>query len=165
MSWTLFSTTCNNKLGGGTQDRKEFVDTLMTEYHNSIGRHIDVMSTGNTYSTTPDPIITILDIWTQLNELSPPGTVANVNFLDQLKFVVPIYWLGAVITGPLGVTNVLFPGVWLPVPLDANLNFMVMLGKISQLATLHLKTMFGLYTNSATGIVLPWSGASLLSPP
>ena len=163
MSWSLFMAKCNSKLGGGTQDKKEFVDTLMNEYHNSIKRHVDVMSTGTQYSTTPDPIIQVLDIWTTLNSMSPPSVAANVNFLDQLKFVIPIYWIGGVITGPLGVTNVLFPGLWLPVDLSANTNFMVMLGKISQLARLHLLTMFGLYTNSATGIVLPWSGGSLLT--
>lgn len=164
MSWSLFQSTCNNRLGGGTTDKKEFVDTLMTEYHNSVGRHVDVMSGGNTFSTTPDPIISVLDMWTSLNSMSPPGTVANVNFLDQLKFVIPIYWLGANITGPLGVTNVLFPGLWFPVGLDANTDFMIMLQKITMLSQLHMKTMFGLYTNSATGLVLPWSGNSLMTP-
>jgi hypothetical protein len=146
-------------------DRGEFVETLMGEYDKCIKRHIDVMSTGNSFSTSPDLIITILDIWTTLNSLSPPGTVANVNFLDQLKFVIPIgYWIGASVVGPLGRSQVLFPGIWLPVPLQANTNFMIMLSKISNIAILHLKTMFGLYTNSATGVVLPWSGASLLTP-
>lgn len=137
----------------------------MNEYHNSVKHHFDVMSAGNTYSTTPDLIIQALDIWTQLNQMSPPGTVANVNFLDQLKFIVPIYWIGGVITGPLGITNIFFPGIWIPVELNANQNFMIMLSKMSQLATLHLKTMFGMYTNSATGLVVPWSGTALMTVP
>lgn len=165
MSWSLFQLQCNNKLGGGTQDSSEFVKTLMGEYHNSVKRHFDVMSAGNTFTTTPDLIIQALDIWTKLNSMMPPGTVASVNFLDQLKFIIPVYWIGGVITGPLGVTSVIFPGIWVPVELKANLNFLVMLGKISQLSMLHMKTMFGMYTNSATGLVVPWSGTALQTVP
>lgn len=164
MSWSLFQLQCNNKLGGGTQDSSEFVKTLMGEYHNSVKRHFDVMSAGNTFTTTPDLIIQALDIWTKLNSMMPPGTVASVNFLDQLKFIIPLgYWSAASITGPMGFTQVIFPGVWIPVELKANLNFLVMLSKISQLSQLHIKTLFGVYTNSATGLVVPWSGTSLMT--
>lgn len=163
MSWTVFINKCDNKLGKGTQNRKEFVDTIVGEYDSSIKRHVDVISGGSTYTTNAQIINTLLDTWTYLNMLSPPQVVANVNILDQMKFIIPLYWSGATIIGPLGVTQVLFPGVWLPVELKPNLDFKIMLGKISLLAALHLKTMFGIFTSSTTGIVIPWSGASLLS--
>ena len=164
MSWTLFQQTCFNELSSGTNDSSQFSKKIFNEYHNSITRHTDIMSGGSVTNTTPQPIITILDIWLQLNSLSPPGTFQDVNFLDQLKFIIPIYWIGATAVGPLGVSQVLFPGIWLPVELSANQNFMVMLTKVSQLSVLHLKTMFGLFTSSATGLVVPWSGGSLLTP-
>ena len=163
MSWTVFINKCDNKLGKGTQDRKEFVDTLINEYDESIKRHIDVLSGGNTFTVNKQIINSLLDTWTHLNTLSPPSVVANVNILDQFKFIIPLYWMGATITGPLGVTQILFPGIWLPVELQPNLDFKIMLSKISLLASLHIKTMFGLFTSSSTGLVVPWSGSSLLS--
>lgn len=163
MSWTVFINKCNQKLGTGTKDRKEFVDTIVNEYDSSIKRHIDVISGGNTYTTNAQIINKLLDTWTYLNTLSPPTVVANVNILDQFKFIIPLYWTGATIVGPLGITQVLFPGVWLPVELKPNLDFKIMLGKISLLAALHIKTMFGTFTSSTTGLIIPWSGASLMS--
>tara|TARA_R110000772_G_scaffold228629_1_gene339332 strand:+ start:68 stop:565 length:498 start_codon:yes stop_codon:yes gene_type:complete len=163
MSWTIFKAECFNELSGGTQDSSQFSKKIFNEYHNSVVRHTDVLSGGSIANTTPQPIITILDIWLQLNSMSPPGTFADVNFLDQLKFVIPIYWLGAMATGPLGVTNVLFPGIWLPVELKANNNNMIMLNKISQLSILHMQTLFGTFTSSATGLIVPWSGGGLIA--
>lgn len=164
MSWGIFINTLNNKLGKGTNDRSDFVKSLIDEYDKSIKRHTDVMSGGNQFVTQKQPVTQVLDIWTKLNLQSPPQVVANVNILEQLKLAIPLYWVGAVITGPLGVTNILFPGIWAPVELKPNLDFRVMLSKISLLSALHLKTMFGTFTSTTTGLVVPWSGSSLLSP-
>lgn len=164
MSWTIFTNKCNTALGGGTMDRTYFVKKLLTEYHECIQRHKDVINGGGQFSNlSPKPIITILNIWTQLNQMSPPGTVANVNLLDQLKFVIPIYFIGGVSNGPLGISTILFPGLWLPVELKQNLNMMIMLNKISLLGILHTKTLLGTFVSSSTGLITPWSGVSLMT--
>lgn len=162
MSWLVFMNKVHLELSGGTQDKQQFTKTLMKEYHNSIQRHVDIPSGGGKFSTLrPDPVIQLLQVWAELNLMSPPDVAQDTNFLDQCKFCIPIYWIGAVATGGTGVSTVLFPGIWLPVELPPNQNMMIMLTKFSLLSILHKMTMLGTFTNSTSGITVPWSGVML----
>ena len=165
MSWSTFQQACNIELGKGINNRMQFVQKFALEYHNCILRHVDVVSGGVVVNATPAPLIQLMNVITLQNENSPPSTAGpTANILQQMQNIIPAYWPGVTIVGPLGVSVVASPGTWMPMPLPANLDFNVMLSSIIQLSILHMQTMFGTFTSNTTGITIPWSGAALLAP-
>lgn len=167
MSWLLFQSTVKSKISPQA-DTKDFIDALLDEYANAMGRYTDTMSMG-TLNYNVSLAKTILKQIMDMNSQMPPSVAFSANFIDQLVIafsVLPLLPPNNIISGPLGVTTIFFPGLFLPVGLDANQDSSILLAKLSGLLSLQVKTMFGTFVGPSTGgVPVPWSGSMLLGIP
>ena len=167
MSWLLFQSTVKSKITPKAET-SDFIDALLDEYASAMGRYTDTMSMGSfNYDVTLAK--TILKQIMEMNSQMPPSVAFSANFIDQLVIafsVLPLLPPNNIITGPLGVTTIFFPGLFLPVGLDANQDSSILLAKLSGLLSLQVKTMFGTFAGPSTsGVPVPWSGSMLLGIP
>lgn len=144
--------------------KEQFAQKISSAYHNSVMRHFELMTGAGKpiglEAKVPSLLQGILTVCNMnLAQHNP------VNWVQQVGKFIQIYWAGAFIQGSIGFVNVLSVGSWISVPVPANTDFNLILYAFESAARIHLMTLTGTYTSTVTGVVTPWSGASLQTIP
>lgn len=164
MSWSLFQAKCSVLTGKQHVSRRQFARTLSNAYHQSVVRHIDIVTAGGRIvGRNPQTLFQGILSICEKNLRSPER---NINFLQQIEPFIYAYWAGTVITGPTGVVIVTSTGKWIAPYVKQNYNFNVLINAMSNVARIHIMTLLGTYTSTVvTGLTTPWSGYSLQTIP
>lgn len=172
MSWTLAYSKCWVLTGKQHVSTELFAETIVTAYHETIQRHVDLITAGAlTLTIGPDrkqQLYTAL--LAEMNKNRQSGD-NSVNLFQQIEPFIYQYWSGAKIIGPLGTVDITFTGSWINPWIKQNLSFSIILLAFIVTAKLHLATLVGIYKSSMKNqsgsplIISPWSGLSLQTIP
>jgi hypothetical protein len=163
MSWTLFNTKCMVLTGNPHTTTEQFAWTIADAYHQAVTLHFETMTGGGKIINNA-PKLPILYQGILAVCKANSATHAPVQFTQQIGVHIQQYHVGGIITGPLGIVNVLSPGVWVGVPVVQNTNFSIMLNALIMSFRTHIMTLVGTYTSSVVpGVITPFSGATLIS--
>jgi hypothetical protein len=142
----------------------QFAWTIADAYHQAVTLHFESMTGGgkiiNNIPKLPILYQGILGVCTANQQ-----THAPVQFLQQLTPHIISYWTSIVITGPLGIVNVISPGVFVGIPVIQNNNFEIIINAMIMAFRSHIMTLTGVYVSSVVPVSTPWSGALLISLP
>jgi hypothetical protein len=164
MSFQLFKTELKAKLGIQHSDRAKLARVLALGYDKLANRHFDIITGGGKLiaSSVRVPALQI-GIQTVLERNLASST--RINFFNDISPFIKSYWAGMLIIGGTGQVIISNTGVFKGPPVVENNSIDIWLNIFQGVASIHLLTMTGTYTNYYTGVTVPWSSASLKSIP
>ena len=165
MSWSVFKAKCNVLTGNPHVTIDLFADTIAGAYHDCVSLHFDTLTGGGqlTNNQPKKPILSQqIKSFCEINR----NTTNSVELLQQIGPAMVSYWVGLIITGPVGFVTITSPGTWSHIPTPPNTNFQIILNNFMLCARTHIMTLTGIYTSTTVpGVTSPWSGALLQSLP
>lgn len=165
MSWSLFKTKCAVLTGKQHISVEQFSYTISDAYHQAVSLHFDSMTAGGQI-TNNTPKFPILNQQILAQCKANLASHSDARLLDQIGSFILSYWTGLIIVGPTGIVTVTSPGTWVGLSVVQNLDFNIMLNAMVTCFRSHIMTVSGQYVSTVvTGVVSPWSGASLQSLP
>lgn len=143
---------------------EQFAWTIADAYHQAVTLHFETMTGGGRIINNA-PKLPILYQGILAVCKANSATHAPVQFTQQIGVHIQQYHIGGIITGPLGIVNILSPGVWVGVPVVQNTNFSIMLNALLMSFRTHIMRLQGIYVSSVVPVSSPWSGALLVALP
>lgn len=167
MSWSLFKVKMLALTGQPHVSTVQFAQTIATGYHQAVTLHFETMSGGGKIINNAPNVIPLYNGILSVCQANM-NTHAPVQLLTQITPYITAYWsTGITIIGPLATINVISPGVYTGLPIVQNNNFSILVDTMIMCFRSHIATLVGIctYTTVIPPIVVPWSGATLISLP
>lgn len=162
MSFKLFKSEVLGNLRTQHDSKTKTSQIIGTAYNNLVQRMIEPLTGGMTFYScipkTPSLITGIQSVFTK----NITSSKKSVNIFKQFEPFILSYWAGANTVGPLGAVTITSTGSFKGPIIPENTNPTLWLDVFCAVASVHIKSLVGIYVNSASGTTTPWSGAMLV---
>lgn len=138
---------------------------IATAYTNLILRHIIPLNGGGGFKQV---VVKTKLLEQELNIIFQQNITSaqnRINFWDQLSPAIIKFWTGELSFGPLGIVNITNPGTFTGPEIPESDDPEIWLDVFIGVASTHILTLQGIYTNYWLPFTIPWSGALLQTAP